>query len=125
MERSDKIKVEEFLRDGMAKKIFVIPDSTLMEFYIDSATCMQFAVEWFPNQEPILWVLTEEDEWGEHWSQYVEVGTYYKGSSQERAFVERKKNEAISKGSPTQELVYWTRMWEAVKFIRKDRRIGA
>ena len=125
MKRIYEPNVMDYLQSGMAKKIFVVPEyDGLIEFYVDSATCEQLAVEWTEKEDPKLWLLDDASDWNEWWQKYLQVGTLYKTSAKERSYVEKRKNECIQKGVATKELVYWTRLWEAVKFIRKDRRIA-
>ena len=114
---------QDMLEGGRWKKMFTrILRSTLIEYYVDSTTSELYALEFMEDFPPYVWKITQA-EWTRDWKSYESEAGYWVSCKLERRQTEQEKNRQIAAGIDDWPLVYWTKRYEAIKFIRKDRRL--
>lgn len=111
------------LEGGRWKKMFTrMRMNTLIEYYVDSTTAELYALEFMEKFPPYVWKITQE-EWARDWLEYAKESGFWVSCRLERRQTEQEKNRQIAAGVDGWPLVYWTKRYEAIKFIRKDRRL--
>lgn len=111
------------LENGMWKKIFTrILSNSLVEYYIESESGKLYVLEFMEKFHPYVWKITQE-EWHNDWLEYVKESGFWYSCKFERRQTEQEKNRYVAAGVDGWPLVYWTKRYEAIKFIRKDRRL--
>ena len=111
------------LENGMWKKVFTrVLSNSLVEYYIESSSGKLFVLEFMEKFHPYVWKITQ-DEWKRDWLEYVKESGFWYSCKLERRQTEQEKNRQVAAGVDGWPLVYWTKRYEAIKFIRKDRRL--
>ena len=111
------------LENGSWKKIFTrILSNSLIEYYIESESGKLYVLEFMEKFHPYVWKLSQE-EWHKDWLEYVKESGFWYSCKLERRQTEQEKNRHVAAGVDGWPLVYWTKRYEAIKFIHKDRRL--